>query len=34
MNKTELQDELSARNLAKTGTVDELRERLVAEDLK
>ena len=34
MNKIELQDELSARNLAKTGTVDELRERLVAEDLK
>jgi hypothetical protein len=34
MNKTELQDELSARSLTKSGTVDELRDRLVAEDLK
>ena len=34
LNKAELQEELGARNLPKTGTVDELRERLVADDLK
>jgi len=34
LNKAELQEELGARNLSKTGTVDELRERLVADDLK
>jgi len=32
--KAELQDELAARNLPKTGNVDELRERLVADSLK
>ena len=32
--KAELQDELANRDLPKTGTVDELRERLVADDLK
>jgi hypothetical protein len=34
LNKAELQDELGARNLPKTGNVDELRTRLVADDLK
>jgi len=34
LTKDELQDELAARNLPKTGNVDELRERLVADDLK
>ena len=34
LTKAELQEELGARNLPKTGTVDELRERLVADDLK
>ena len=34
LNKAELQDELAARDLPKTGTVEELRERLVAADLK
>ena len=34
LNKAELQEELGARNLPKTGNVDELRERLVADDLK
>ena len=34
LNKAELQDELAARDLPKTGTVEELRERLVADDLK
>ena len=34
LNKAELQDELGARNLPKTGNVDELRARLVADDLK
>ena len=34
LNKAELQEELGARNLPKNGTVDELRERLVADDLK
>ncbi len=32
--KAELQEELAERDLSKTGTVDELRERLVADDLK
>ena len=34
LTKAELQDELGARDLPKTGNVDELRERLVADDLK
>lgn len=34
LNKTELTDELGKRDLAKTGTVDELLERLVADDQK
>ena len=34
LTKAELQEELGARNLPKTGTVEELRERLVADDLK
>ena len=34
LTKAELQEELGARNLPKTGNVDELRERLVADDLK
>jgi len=34
LTKAELQDELGARNLPKTGNVDELRERLVADDVK
>jgi len=34
LNKAELQQELGARDLPKTGTVEELRERLVADDLK
>jgi hypothetical protein len=34
LTKAELQDELAARDLPKSGTVDELRERLVADDLK
>ena len=34
LNKAELQDELGARDLPKTGNVDELRARLVADDLK
>ena len=34
LNKAELQEELGARDLPKTGTVEELRERLVADDLK
>jgi hypothetical protein len=34
LNKAELQDELAARDLPKTGTAEELRERLVAADLK
>jgi gas vesicle protein len=34
LNKTELTDELGRRDLAKTGTVDELIERLVADDQK
>ena len=32
MTKAELQDELGRRDLPKTGTVDELRERLIADD--
>jgi hypothetical protein len=34
LTKAELQEELAARDLPKTGNVDELRERLVADDLK
>ena len=34
LNKAELQEELGARDLPKTGNVDELRARLVADDLK
>ena len=34
LTKAELQDELASRDLPKTGNVDELRERLVADDLK
>lgn len=34
LTKAELQEELGERNLSKTGNVDELRERLVADDLK
>jgi hypothetical protein len=34
LTKAELQDELSSRGLAKTGNIDELRNRLVADDLK
>jgi hypothetical protein len=34
LTKAELQEELGARDLPKTGTVDELRERLVADDKK
>jgi hypothetical protein len=34
LTKAELQDELAKRDLPKTGNVDELRERLVADDLK
>jgi hypothetical protein len=34
LNKAELQEELGARDLPKTGTVEELRARLVADDLK
>jgi hypothetical protein len=34
LTKAELQDELAGRDLAKTGNVDELRDRLVADDLK
>jgi hypothetical protein len=34
LTKAELQEELGARDLPKTGTVDELRERLVSDDLK
>jgi hypothetical protein len=34
LNKTELADEAGKRNLPKTGTVDELVDRLVADDTK
>ncbi len=34
MTKAELQDELASRDLPKTGNVDELRERLIADDQK
>lgn len=34
LTKAELQDELAGRDLPKTGNVDELRERLIADDLK
>lgn len=34
LNKGELQDELARRDLPKTGNVEELRERLIADDLK
>ena len=34
LTKAELQEELVARDLSKTGTVDQLRERIVADDLK
>jgi hypothetical protein len=34
LTKVELQDELASRELPKTGNVDELRARLVADDLK
>jgi gas vesicle protein len=34
LTKAELQEELGARGLPKSGNVDELRERLVADDLK
>ena len=34
LTKPELQDELAGRDLPKTGNVDELRARLVADDLK
>ena len=34
LTKAELQDELASRELPKTGNVDELRARLVADDLK
>ena len=33
LTKAELQEELAARDLSKSGTVDELRARLVADDL-
>ena len=33
LTKAELQEELGARDLPKTGNVEELRERLVADDL-
>ncbi|MBA2560293.1 MAG: SAP domain-containing protein [Propionibacteriales bacterium] len=32
LTKAELQDELASRDLPKTGNVDELRERLIADD--
>jgi hypothetical protein len=32
MTKAELQEELASRDLSKTGNVDELRERLIADD--
>ena len=34
LSKAELQEELGARGLSKSGTVEELRERLVSDDLK
>ena len=34
LNKGELQDELASRDLPRTGNVEELRERLIADDLK
>jgi hypothetical protein len=34
LSKSELQDELANRGLVKSGNVDELRSRLVADDLK
>jgi len=34
LTKADLQDELANRDLPKTGSVDELRERLVADDVK
>lgn len=34
LTKAELQDELARRDLPKTGNVDELRERLIADDQK
>ncbi len=34
MTKVEIQDQLAARDLPKTGNVDELRERLVEDDQK
>jgi len=34
MTKAQLQEELASRDLPKTGNVDELRERLIAEDQK
>jgi hypothetical protein len=34
LTKAELQEELAGRDLPKTGNVDELRERLVADELK
>lgn len=34
LTKPELQDELARREIAKTGTVDELRERLIENDLQ
>jgi hypothetical protein len=34
LTKAELQDELASRDLPKTGNVDELRARLIADDLK
>ena len=33
MTKVELSDELAKRDLAKTGNVDDLRERLIDNDL-
>jgi len=34
MTKAELQEELASRDLPKTGNVDELRQRLIADDQK
>ena len=34
LTKAELQDELASRDLPKSGNVEELRERLIADDLK
>jgi hypothetical protein len=34
MTKVELADELGRRDLVKSGNVDELRERLIADDMQ